>query len=485
MNKIFALFIAAVSLTSQLPGAQIKHHAKHQKISVQIANSLSVTTPQELIDAIEVAAVNPKKSTTIKIKGVIIGNFEIPATVHSITLLGTTQDAAISANNSGTALTIALGATVKLKNLTITQGSSIGIINLGNLDVTSCAIIANGEEGISSYGHLHIKDSLVSEHRDEGLYIQTGGYAKIEHCLITQNGYGILADTAEIVIRKSIITENVSYGIYNYYGTKCNIDNCEVSQNDYGLYNSYSSLVTIKDSKFTGQSNDGIYNEGTFMRIEKSDLSNNLGCGIFNYDYAEAHLDECSVNNNRLSGANNEYYAAMRANKTQFHSNASESSGGAIYNTTQSNLEVKNCSIKYNSASIGGAIYNDFLCLIEDSKINHNVATASGGAVYNTGYGELVIRNSIVRENTANEDAGGIYSAGLATIINSKIEKNTAANGGGLANIEGVMSVITSKVKKNQATNGVGSGGGIYSPGASLSVVNSDVSDNIPDQIVE
>jgi len=71
-------------------------------------------------------------------------------------------------------------------------------------------------------------------------------------------------------------------------------------------------------------------------------------------------------------------------------------------------------------------------------------------------------------------------------VLNSNIRKNSGVLGGGLANFTpGSLSVISSKVVKNTATFGVGGGGGIYSTNSSLTLEDSHVAHNTPDQVVE
>ncbi|WP_204104834.1 MULTISPECIES: DUF4347 domain-containing protein [Spirulina sp. CCY15215] len=123
-------------------------------------------------------------------------------------------------------------------------------------------------------------------------------------------------------------------------------------------------------------------------------------------------------------------------------------------------------------------------------------ATDDGGGVFNSG-GQLIIRNSTITENYADDDGAGIINTGTgqglakATIENSTISKNIAKGdalddgGGGIDNdgnkdsgaLGAEMLITNSIITENQNTNG--SGGGIRNVnGGVLTIRDSQISNN-------
>lgn len=103
------------------------------------------------------------------------------------------------------------------------------------------------------------------------------------------------------------------------------------------------------------------------------------------------------------------------------------------------------------------------------------IGTSPGGGILN--YGNLTLTNSIIQNNFANGDGGGIYNqSGTLKIIKSIIQQNTArASGGGIRKEFGRLEVISSVVSGNSSE---GIGGGISSVN-NLTVIGSMIVDNI------
>jgi large repetitive protein len=114
-----------------------------------------------------------------------------------------------------------------------------------------------------------------------------------------------------------------------------------------------------------------------------------------------------------------------------------------------------------------------------------------GGGIFTEGH--LTLTNSIIKNNTAIREGGGLSNfKGIARLINSMVSDNTAnTNAGGIVNNDGKMTLITSTVSGNTApVSGAGAGGiynfnesGIFNDSgtkasATLTLINSSVSDN-------
>ena len=87
--------------------------------------------------------------------------------------------------------------------------------------------------------------------------------------------------------------------------------------------------------------------------------------------------------------------------------NAGIEDGGAIRVGNLNTLVLSNSIINGNQANNGGAIAGDGTLSISDSSFSDNTATALGGAVYNTG--NLTFNNLTLLTNTAS-DGSGVYS---------------------------------------------------------------------------
>lgn len=189
-------------------------------------------------------------------------------------------------------------------------------------------------------------------------------------------------------------------------------------------------------------------------------------------------------------------------------------SAGAIFN--EGTLALKDMKFKNNTAptSAGGAIDNRGTLSIDNCKFRLNTADSGGGAIINQGEVAIDIKNSTFTENSApgtggNGAAGGAIDnrGGVITIKNSTFSNNFGLDGGGavfnntntytvknctftqnrtgpngrggaILNF-GTFSLKNSSVTENAA--GV-AGGGIFNDGV-LTLMNTDVKNNTPDDI--
>lgn len=159
----------------------------------------------------------------------------------------------------------------------------------------------------------------------------------------------------------------------------------------------------------------------------------------------------------------------------------------------------------------GGAILNRGIVTVLNSTLDYNRAMQKGGGIYNLG--NLTVRNSTLVNNEVNisnapgESGGAIYNAGIAVIDASTISGNVASqSGGGIANAYfGNLSIVNSTISGNSTTipglasgaaimtsgdlsisystiaNNVGiSSGAVWSATDTLSIFNSIIADNLP-----
>lgn len=128
------------------------------------------------------------------------------------------------------------------------------------------------------------------------------------------------------------------------------------------------------------------------------------------------------------------------------------------------------------------------------SSVSNNSSVSAGGGIFTYG-GIMRIVNSDINFNQAkhDDDGGGIYVSprfgpGILDIVNSRIRNNTAANNGGGIYSGGTLTVTDSKIANNIAdsdNNGTGSGGGIFNNAGSLTLKGRNkIVNNQPDNIV-
>lgn len=165
------------------------------------------------------------------------------------------------------------------------------------------------------------------------------------------------------------------------------------------------------------------------------------------------------------------------------NANPMNDTGGGILNS-RGNVVLTNTMVTGNTADNGAGISNDSGRLILDrTVISGNTTRASGGGgggMYNDG--TLVAAVSIVRDNRANTNGGGIYNGqgGHSRFTNVTFSRNTAgANGGGLFNAtDGRLILLRTLVTRNTATTG----GGIFNAGTAgrVALVTSLINRNTP-----
>jgi hypothetical protein len=164
-------------------------------------------------------------------------------------------------------------------------------------------------------------------------------------------------------------------------------------------------------------------------------------------------------------------------------------SGGAIFNDVGGTLNIDGVEITNNNCNRAGGGIEDAsgaatVVTLTNTTLFRNTtgsAPGNGGGLHVSGDGEIQISNSVVSENMAAAEGGGLWNgAGLMVVDSVMIMANTASGnaadqgGGGIYNLSGTLQITGStQIVLNQATGTSGSGGGILNDvGATLSVEN-------------
>lgn len=186
--------------------------------------------------------------------------------------------------------------------------------------------------------------------------------------------------------------------------------------------------------------------------------------------------------------------------------------GGGIRNNPSATVTLINSTVQGNTAQYGGGIYTyGTLHLIRSTVKNNTAQSGPGGGIMSDTTVVVTLDNSTVERNSADDGGGGLYirSGSTATLTHSTVKDNTALFGGGITNegaatlnldhstvrgntaslrgggIDngGTATLSHSTVERNTSLGGPGSGGGInqQSPSATVTLIQSQVRNNTPD----
>lgn len=139
--------------------------------------------------------------------------------------------------------------------------------------------------------------------------------------------------------------------------------------------------------------------------------------------------------------------------------------GGGIFSDGGS-LTLQNAIVSNNEGFGGGGIFSRNSVNIRGSRIESNRASgtlAGGGGIRidSSSITESLIEYSVIKDNQANSNGGGIYMSGARVTVNCcEVSNNTASgNGGGIYTYECYPQIINSTISGNAAGT---SGGGVY-----------------------
>ena len=219
-----------------------------------------------------------------------------------------------------------------------------------------------------------------------------------------------------------------------------------------------------------GSGGGGVYNHGE-LTVDSCTFRNNVAAdhGGAIYNNGTLTITNSLLYHNSTQylngGAIYVYTGTVTTiNESNFLYNDAGLDGGAIYN--YGNLEIDDTGFSFNEASdgSGGAIYNRADLEIQDGTFSANLAYFDGGAFYNkNGTRNFHIYDSVFNYNIAWRDGGGAFIS--STFAGSRFEsctffQNSALNdGGGLRSAGGNYSMYNTIIKDNEADR---DGGGIY-----------------------
>ena len=149
--------------------------------------------------------------------------------------------------------------------------------------------------------------------------------------------------------------------------------------------------------------------------------------------------------------------------------------GGAVYVAMAATVSISGTTIENNSANLGGGLLNLGVLTISDSIIRNNSSFSQGGGIANAGQLQLV-RTTVGPGNQASTLGGGIYNQGpvadLAIGDNTSVLDNSADAGGGIYNDSAQLTISDSRISGNTVFT---SGAGLYNDSGSTTITNSSI----------
>ena len=178
-------------------------------------------------------------------------------------------------------------------------------------------------------------------------------------------------------------------------------------------------------------------------------------------------------------------WGALDIIASTFFSNSADYDGGAIniFDTSSGTVTIANSIFSGNHASSGGAIMNNANMNIANSTFSGNNATY-GGAIFAYWNSMLTITASTFSANGATTYGGGIHNNSTLSVINSNFSDNNADEGGGLYNSiwdYGASRIMQSTVTITNSTfsgNSAVTGGGLYVDFGTVTPYNTILADS-------
>ena len=372
------------------------------------------------------------------------------------------------------------------------------------------ALAGNGGGGIFNDGTLTASNTFFLNNTaaigalgNGGAILNSdGGTATLTGCLLQQNmanraGGGIENNGGIVVSHSTDFFNNfagINGGALHTGGAGSAtlsggfVSSNTASQEGGGLWNSSTGTLVVQATTDgtgtfianntamgdgTDQGGGGVFNDGGTVTITTASIVNNLstatavgngGGGLFNSGTLTLMSSEVR-GNTALQGTAN---------------------GGGILNSATGLLTVNGGTIAGNrTARAGGGVENNggTVDLIEVSlggsaTADQNFAGINGGGMHVGGVGVSTVTRSLVANNRANNEGGGLWNGPTSTlnINNSTVSTNSAVTGGGVFNKgDGMTDIANSTIALNSASGtdgGVGTETGVPMIGNTIVALN-------------
>jgi CSLREA domain-containing protein len=265
------------------------------------------------------------------------------------------------------------------------------------------------------------------------------------------------------------------------------------------IWNSATGSLSIENVLFRAntargddadQGGGAVFNQGGTVTATRNFFDRNAATGeagsgghILSVD-GEVTIDDALMlagRANRAGGAIEVIAGEVTISNADFSDNSTgpaPGNGGAIHVTADALTTILNSDFISNVASAeGGAIWNSATgtmvldgLLIRFNEARGDAVGQGGGGVFNDG-GTLSVDDSILSQNAANGTGGSgghlLSVDGTVTVGTTTFEQGVAPRAGGAIEvIEGVLNVVGSRFEGNVTGEGPGNGGAIHVTGA-------------------
>ncbi|PRP74860.1 tyrosine-protein kinase Fps85D-like isoform 2 [Planoprotostelium fungivorum] len=243
------------------------------------------------------------------------------------------------------------------------------------------------------------------------------------------------------------------------------VDSDQVTSNS-GMYGAYyltpASVFTLSAVSITATNNTATSTGSVFTLSGRSTQTNEI---------ADSQMsgNEGGLGGVIYVGTESSQYGSSLYNVSM--SNNTAQMGGAVYITSggQGNSSFFSCSFVHNSADKGGAVYASVKegLVVMDSTLTDNVANDKGGALFiSSASGGSAIIRTVFNRNTAITEGGALFldqttskvrdTTRLRNVVNnSTIQWNRAGKGGGMSVYQDT-DVTYTRISQNAAMRGGG-----------------------------
>lgn len=281
------------------------------------------------------------------------------------------------------------------------QGGAVFITGAGSLTLNECTFSNNeskyGGGGITVFSatptiqNCTFSANVTSEGLGGGLEIDTASPFITNSSFVGNSsnfgGGGVSIWSGNPQIQDSNFSQNQDSGAYGGGGVFCYLSNAEFTDCEFeGNFSNYGG------GAYLIQETPTFTNCSFSSNAQLDDTKQGGGAGMFVYDSAPT-LSGCnfSWNSAKVGGGVYNYFSGLatpnpRILNTVFTGNSTlaDGQGGALANWNVHPV-IYNCSFTTNSASFGGAIWNQSTSVggtLANSLFAGNSATDSGGAIY-------------------------------------------------------------------------------------------------------
>ncbi|HIN27157.1 MAG TPA: T9SS type A sorting domain-containing protein, partial [Candidatus Marinimicrobia bacterium] len=363
----------------------------------------------------------------------------------------------IDGNHSGPVVTISNGedSTTALIGFTLRNGSGAAI---GNYNKGGGIYIEGSRPSIR---WVNIEDCAADGGWGGGVYISDSDVSLIRTNISrnhAQWGGGISAENSHLILRFTTLIDDSASGS----GGGVYLNNVDLNARRFNGFNNVAAL-----------DGGGLFATGGSDVVIRLLMLNgnraNLGGALCFSDSSTIQLNNGNINLNNAENGGGIWASAVTGTigAVRFQNNTAENLGGAMHLSSNSDLEATDMVVINNSANRGGGIsilnsVGDFV----GGEINNNYAWRGGG-IFSNG-SDLDFFSITLTQNNSEDIGGGLLSISTNLVMDSTnvtFNSSDSSSGGGIMCINNDSTatyevVITnSLISRNNANN---SGAGLY-----------------------